>query len=339
MRQPIWSPRLGRLSWSAGVLAALALALALPTAAPAAGRMAPGREPLVTFGEASAEIGFPAPMRYAVVLYEPGTVQRLYTRGDAIFHPQAPARSLSVDRVDATVMVLRDGPRGRRQSVPTGKPIPDFGGLLFTGTVMLDQLHYRYKAVERVVRADPVLVSIDGSRAILEVEVPHSRAQATVAPSEVTAPSPSYPTPSPRAALDSGLLGRVRVKEASPGIYDVNAGDMRSVLDNAGRVLADLSPMVLPIMSIKTGLQYRISSAASDGVISRKGFTVTVPKLAERAGIEVGDTILSVNGRPVNGLASLYTIYRDISRDPVLATVQMELERQGTRLIKTYRIR
>jgi hypothetical protein len=301
--------------------------------------MAPGREPLVTFGESSAEISFPAPTRYAVVLYEPGKVQRLHTRGDAIFHPQAPTRSLTVDRVDATAMVLRDGPRGRRQSVPTGKPIPDFGGLLFTGTVMLDQLHYRYKVVERVVHADPVLVSIEGSRAVLEAEVPYSHATASVAPSEGTTPSASYPTPPPRAALDAGLLGHVRVKEASPGIYDVNASDMQSVLDNGGRVLADLSPMVLPIMSIKTGLQYRITSAASDGVISREGFTVTIPKLAQRVGIEVGDTILSVNGRPVNGLASLYRIYRDLHRDPVLATVQMELERQGARLTKTYRIR
>ena len=337
MREPIRSSRVGRLSWSAGVFAALALAL--PTAAPAAGRVAPGREPLVTFGEASAEISFPAPTRYAVVLYEPGKVQRLHTRGDAIFHPQAPMRSLTVDRVNATAIILRDGPRGRRQSVPTGKPIPDFGGLLFTGTVMLDQLHYRYKVVERVVHADPVLVSIEGSRAVLEVEVPYSRAAASVAPSEVTTPSASYPTSPPRAALDAGLLGHVRVKEASPGIYDVNASDMQSVLENAGRVLADLSPMVLPIIRIKTGLQYRITSAASDGVISREGFTVTVPKLAQRAGIEVGDIILSVNGRPVNGLASLYRIYRDILRDPVLATVQMELERQGARLTKTYRIR
>jgi S1-C subfamily serine protease len=66
---------------------------------------------------------------------------------------------------------------------------------------------------------------------------------------------------------------------------------------------------------------------------------VTAPKLAERAGIEVGDIILSVNGRPVDGLASLYTIYRAIRHDSALTTVRMELERQGTRLTRTYRIR
>jgi membrane-associated protease RseP (regulator of RpoE activity) len=204
---------------------------------------------------------------------------------------------------------------------------------------MLDQLHYRYKVVERVVHADPMLVSIEGSRAVLEVEVPYSRAPVTVAPSEVTNPSAPYPTPPPRAALDAGLLGHVRVKEAGSGIYDVNAADVHTVLENTGRVLADLSPIILPIISVKTGLQYWITSAASDGVISRQGFTVLAPKLAGRAGIEVGDTILSINGKPVDGFGSLYRIYREVGRDSALTTVRMELERQGTRLTKTYRIR
>jgi hypothetical protein len=66
MRRPLRARRLGCLSCCAGVLTALALAL--PAAAPAAGAAAPGREPLVTFGEATAEISFPAPTRHAVVL-------------------------------------------------------------------------------------------------------------------------------------------------------------------------------------------------------------------------------------------------------------------------------
>ena len=337
MRRPTRLRRLGCLSCCAGVLTALALAL--PAAAPAAGTVAPGREPLVTFGEATAEIRFPTATRHAVVFYEPGKVRRLYTRGDVIFHPQEPARSLIVERVTAGALILRDGPRGRPHAVPAGHPIPGFAGLLFTGTVMLEEVHYRYRAVERVAHQDPVLVSFEGSRAILEVEVVRSPAPVAVAPSEVTTPSAPYPTPPPQAVLDAGLLGQVRVTDAGSGIYDVNASDMQSVLDNAGRVLADLSPIILPIISTKSGLQYRITSAASDGIISSQGYTVTAPKLAGRAGIEVGDTILSVNGRPVDGLGSLYRIYREVGRDSALTTVRMEVERQGTRLTKTYRIR
>ena len=336
MRRPLRARRRGCLSYCAGVLAALALAL---PAAAAAGAAAPGREPLVTPGEATAEIRFPTATRHAVVLYEPGKVRRLYTRGDVVFHPQEPARSLTVDRVTAGALILRDGPRGRQHSVPAGKPIPGFAGLLFTGTVMLEEVHYRYRTVERVAHQDPVLVSFEGSRAILEVEVVRSSAPVMEGPVTGAAPPGPQPAHPPRARLDAGVLGQVRVTEAGSGIYEVNAADVHTVLENTGRVLADLSPIILPILSVKSGVQYRITSAASDGVISSQGYTVIAPKLAERAGIEAGDTILSVNGRPVDGLGSLYRIYREVGRDSALTTVRMELERQGTRLTKTYRIR
>lgn len=44
-------------------------------------------------------------------------------------------------------------------------------------------------------------------------------------------------------------------------------------------------------------------------------------QLAARAGIEVGDTILSVNGVPVDGFASLFRIYQQVRRSPALGTI------------------
>jgi membrane-associated protease RseP (regulator of RpoE activity) len=96
---------------------------------------------------------------------------------------------------------------------------------------------------------------------------------------------------------------------------------------------------VQPALSLQTGLEYRVTSAASDGVLTAQGFTVTAPKLAERFGIQAGDTILSVNGQSVDGFASLYGIFRAFQRDPSLRTVQVQLDRRGTRLIKTYLVR
>jgi membrane-associated protease RseP (regulator of RpoE activity) len=223
-----------------------------------------------------------------------------------------------VERVEAGAVIFREGPRGRVQSLKSGRPIPGFPGLTFTGTVMLDQVHYRYKVVERVAHPEPVVVALEGSRAVLEVEVLRSAARAT---------------------LDGELLAKVRIQEISPGLYEVNAADVQAVLDNAGQVLTDLWPAVQPSLSLQTGLQYRITSAMSDGVLTGQGFTVTAPKLAERAGLQVGDTILSVNGQPVNGFASLYGIIREVRGNPALSTVQVELDRWGTRLTKIFRIR
>jgi len=140
-------------------------------------------------------------------------------------------------------------------------------------------------------------------------------------------------------SFDRELLEKVRVDERAPGLYEVNVADAQAVLEQAGRVLTELWPTVQPALSLQRGVEYRISSAAGDGVLSSQGFTLTAPKLAARAGLQVGDTILSVNGRPVDGFASLYRIFREVRQDPTLRTVRVELARQGTRRTQTYRIR
>ncbi len=318
---------------SRGVFVLVAVAVAAPAAA------AREQDPLISPGAASSEIRLPSPARYAIVGQAPGPVRRLYGRGDIVFHPQDPTRAWSVERVDPGTLVLRDGPRGPVQALSVGRPIPGFPGWLFTGTVLLEQLYYRYRIVERIAHPDPVLVAVEGSRAILEVEVPRPRAPLAAAPAEVPAPPAPEPSLPPRALLDPEVLRKVQVQEVGPGLYEVAAADVYAVLDNAGGVLADLAPHVLPSLTFETGLQYRISSAAGDGILTGQGFTVIAPKLAERAGIRVGDTVLSVNGRPVDGFASLYRIFREVRRTPGLRTIQVELDRGGTRLTKTYRIR
>jgi len=140
MRRATPSFRLGLRSWDTWVLAALVFAAPAASAAGAAARVED--QPLVTFREASAEISVPAPTRHAVVLQEPGKFRRLYARGDIVFDPQDPTRSLTIQRVDARALVFREGPRGRQQSVPTGRPIPGFAGLRLIGTVMLNEVQY-----------------------------------------------------------------------------------------------------------------------------------------------------------------------------------------------------
>lgn len=338
-----------RQTWrlTRGLLLTSALIWLSPAGVAAENPTPPGRpaargpEAAVTLGEASAEIRFPAPVRYAVVLREPGKARLLFTRGDVLFHPAEPSRSWTVERVEAQVLVVREGPRGRPLFLAPGSPIPGFPGHRFTDTVLLDHVRYRYKAVDRLSRPDPVLVALEGSRATLEVEVVRSSRPSPAAPpgGPNASAAPSAPWPSPPAPLDAAVLAKVRVREVAPGLYDVNAGDVQAALEDTGRVLAEVWPAVQPTLSMQAGLQYRITSAASDGVLTPQGFTVTAPKLAERFGIQTGDTILRVNGQAVDGFASLYGIYRKVQGDPALSTVQVELDRGGTRLTKLYRIR
>lgn len=353
MIRPPRPRRTGAVAW--GALLLIALVGGLPGGgALAATPPAPGPEALGPTGPVRAEIGLPAPVRYAILLKEPEQVRTLYTRGDILFHPQDPARSWTVERVEAGGLLLRQGPRGRMQALRSGSPpLPGLSGVTFAGTVILKELHYRYKAVDRISHTEPVLVALEGGRAILEIEVLRSprlvpagsaeegvaSAVADAGASGAAALLPAKAIPPARATLDEDLLEKVQVHELGRERYEVNATDVQAVLDNAGRVLADLAPLVLPSISLQTGLGYRITSAAGDGVLSRQGFTVTAPKLAARVGLQVGDTILSFNGQPVDGFASLYRIFQEVRRDPALHTIQVELERQGTRLTHTYRIR
>jgi PDZ domain len=320
--------RARRRVWVAGIVIGLLLCIAV-AAARVDGAAVPGQDVGRDLDGGSAELRFPAPTPHAIVLLQPGPARALYGGGDVIVHPQEPGGALTVVRVEASHLVVREGAVGRPQVLRAGDSLPGFPGRTFAGTVLLDAVQYRYRSVERIVHGEPVLLALEGARALLEVEVPHP---AGVAPAG-TAAAPGRPT------LDAAVLGQVQVRALAPDRYEVPAPEVQAVLEEAGRVLAELAPGVLPRVSTTGGVEYHITSAASDGVLGRQGFTVWAPKLAARAGIEVGDTILSVNGIPVDGWASLSRIYGQIRRTPALATVQVELERGGSRVTKTYRLR
>jgi len=328
----------GCRAWTGGLLPAV-LIVATLTAAPAAGATAPRPADDPSRAGGSAEVRFPTPARHAIVLQHPGPVRALYGVGDVIVHPHEPGRALTVVRVEPSHLLVRAGASGRPQVLRAGDPLPGVPGRTFAGTVLLDAVHYRYRRVARLVHWDPVLVALDGAQALVEVEVVLPAGPAAGVPAAATdGPGAGRGSPG-RTTLDVTVLSQVQVRETAPDRYDVRAAEVQAVLENAGRVLAELAPGVVPTFSTTGGVEYRITSAASDGVLGRQGFTVWAPKLAARAGIELGDTILSVNGVPVDGIASLYRIYQQVRRTPALATIQMEVERGGTRVTKTYRFR
>lgn len=311
------------------------LLFVLTVTAPAiAGVPVPGPDSDPSHNGSSAEVRFPAPVRHAIVRQPPGPTQGLYGAGAVIVHPQAPERALTVMRVEASHLLVRVGAGGPSQALRPGDPLPGCPGCLFTGTVLIDTVHYRYRRVERIAHVDPVLVALEGARATVEIEVPHLAGSAPAVAAAGTAPRPPV-----RSTLQGTLLGRVQVRALGLDQYEVGAPEVQAALENAGRVLAELAPGVVPTYSTADGVAYRLTSPAGDGLLGRHGFTVRAPKLAARAGIEVGDTILSVNGVAVDGFASLFRIYQQVRRSPALGTIQVDLDRGGTRVTKTYRLR
>ena len=155
---------------------------------------------------------------------------------------------------------------------------------------------------------------------------------------EVASPYPEPELQAP-AAVDEAFSYSVKIQEIGPGVYEVSAADAQSLLNVAGRLLPTVARGIRPAFSFDEGLQYRIRSEFIGGVLTREGFTATDPKLVAQAGIEAGDIILSVNGRPVDGLTSSYAIFVKLLPDPGQRAIEVELEREGERLTKTYRFR
>jgi hypothetical protein len=207
----------------------------------AGGRSAPRRSSwsfwfaLVTPGQASTEVRLPAPAGYAILLKEPEQVRRLIGPGEVLFHPQDPTRAFTVERIEAGGLLLREGPRGRVQALRTGAPpLPGFPGWRFAGTVLLQELHYRYKVVDRILHPDPVLVALEGLRAILEVEVLHSAGPVSGGSAKEAAPAGS--ARAHYAAMSS--------RPPPPGRCQHDSPRYRSILVASG---SQCSPLTLPV--------------------------------------------------------------------------------------------
>ena len=301
----------------------------------------------MTMGENSAEITLPRPTRYAVLLHEAGKVRTLHTRGDVLFPPQTPGQSIMIERIDAETILLRESPKTPARTVRVGKPIPDFPGLRFTETVILEKMQYRSRPVDHLAHPEPVVVTVEGPRAIVVVEVLRTvssppRVSPTPASLAVEAPaSPGAPaTPPQRRKLNPELFAEVPVKEVEPNTYEVDAAAVGPAIDNVGQVLADLQPMIAPALSTQSGLTFNLTSSVVDGTLSNAGFTVTNSKLAQRFGIQVGDIIKQVNGHEVTSPLDAWMAYQEfIIRNPLQSEMRLDLQRKGIPTTKLYRVR
>ena len=299
------------------------------------GVTAKAHDPLFIPEVGTADITFPQPQRYAIVEHAMEQIRRLYTVGDILFHPLILTRSLRIQRVDAGSLVLREPGKDRQRVLRLGDPVPDLPGVTFVGTVMLNQLQYRFKVVAHITRWDPVLVSLVGTRAVLEKEVLHLQPDLILN----TAPRAAPPETDPEH-LDLELIEKVRVKEIDEDTYELDAGTVVPVMENVAQVFTWLKPRFAPAFSSQTGMSLKLTSAVADGTLSENGFTVTNINVAQTLGIQVGDTITSLNGRAVNSPRNAWWTFQEIFiRHRNLRELRVGIIRGGLRMTKTFRIR
>ncbi|MGH7311820.1 MAG: CFI-box-CTERM domain-containing protein, partial [Candidatus Rokuibacteriota bacterium] len=113
--------------------------------------------------------------------------------------------------------------------------------------------------------------------------------------------------------------------DAQPGIRDLAA------LAGNGPSLTLLNPL-----APRPARRWAVTSDLIEGILSAEGFTVTDPRLAGRLGIQAGDMIVSIDDHPPTGLLAVLV---PLQRDPDRATVVVEIDRGGHRLVQSYRVR
>ncbi len=114
---------------------------------------------------------------------------------------------------------------------------------------------------------------------------------------------------------------------------------MKQIGGQVGPLLTEALSSATPRVTEGYGVALQMDTSLGAGTLDRRGFLIEYPKLARRAGLEVGDRILFVNGQPVNSIGGLVRIYRALKSDSALSEVKVVINRGNQMRTLTYRIR
>ena len=143
------------------------------------------------------------------------------------------------------------------------------------------------------------------------------------------------------AQVATAPVGRIVTAQrplAAPGtpVAPGRSQTAQTALDFANLVRGKVSVTPLNPFASRGERRFAVTSELIEGILSADGFVVTDPRRARVLGIEAGDTIIRINGYPPTGLVAAITT---LQRDPDRAAVVLEIDRGGTRLVQSHRVR
>jgi hypothetical protein len=263
---------------------------------------------------------FPHPIRMAVIENGQG-IRMLVKDGDPIFRG-GDARAVGmVQAVGPDGLGLRSTD-GKLVRVLPGLPIPGAPDLLFRRAVLVKTLEYRHRVAERnapkTLGGELYLIELHGSRGILQRDVD--------------------PPLSPTEAM-AQRLAAIQPIQVMPHVWEVDARDIRAAMDSGEAIVSHALSQSRVDLSSSGGIGLEVKTPIADVRVDQRGFLITSPNLAERAGLQVGDRILGVNGMPIDGLVTLIQAYRAVKGDSSTRAITLTIERNDQPLTLTYRIR
>jgi membrane-associated protease RseP (regulator of RpoE activity) len=129
------------------------------------------------------------------------------------------------------------------------------------------------------------------------------------------------------------------MREVAPDTWEVPARDVQEIGNHAGQVFSEALASAVPSLTPWYGVALKVATSLGGGTLDRRGFLVENLKLAQQAGLELGDRILFVNDEPVNSLGGLYRMYKKLSADTGVSEVTVVVNRANQLRTLTYRVR
>lgn len=323
--------------WRLGLVAVLIVAsfAADSSFSASPGGLTPSKPlPPAPVGAHAGEMRLSPPKQYAVLQDRRLDRKVLYSAGDVIVHPKDPARTLTLDEVDVGGLRVRDGGSRGRRTVRPGEALPGFPELVLERIVLLEILQYRFKVVARTVAEEPRVVSIEGRTAVLEMQVLRLPDDPVRASPDKPMPAPSSVTRKHPDVLHAG------VREVGENLYEVPEAVARPVIETAGKVLSQIRPRFTPSYASGVMPPIDLTSVMGDVSFTDQGFTITRPGIAKQFGVEVGDRVVRLNGRPVTSPLSAWWTYQQVFiKDRHASELRVDVMRGDRVLRKTVRIR
>ncbi len=293
---------------------------------------AKGEPAVIDQGGSFAVVQLSEPKGFAVVRHAGNGRRSLYGPGDAISHPSDPLRMLLVERIEDTELVVRESPSGRRWVLQPGHPLPGFPGLMFTTTAVVQELRYEFTTDREMPGEAPRLVSLAGSKAVLQKGVPQAPSSGLRPRSPGTRATKTHFDPAAKQIDENP------VRQLDEHTYELEKDFVMAALDPMAELLTKLTPVLTPALSATIG-PLTLSTKVGDGVLDQAGLTITSLKVAQTLGFEVGDTVVSINGRGItSALTAWWTLQEEIIRNPNRKPLRVKIVREGKLITKTYKI-
>jgi|GEM_PF-1347454 len=295
--------------------------------------------------EFTAEVRLPQPTRFALIRDPAGRLLTLHKPGEALHAGNDPLPLGKIHRVDEGSMAIALT-SGQTLEVKKGAKLPGRNGLVYAGSVVLDTLRFqvRHGAPSGRPASDYSVIEILGRQAILQRDALPTEAQYAVA---ALPPRPAEGRLDPligtgaaavRAATLTSLMNAAPIREAAPGTWEVPAHEAQELSSQAGALFSEALASATPHFTPWYGLALTVDTSLGGGTLDRRGFLINSLRLAQRAGLEMGDRILFVNDEPVNSLGGLYRIYKKLRSDTGVSEVKVVVNRSNQLRTLTYRI-